>query len=318
VSGSARRRLPSRLALLTAVAALTVVAAGGAASPTSSARFVDAASSGASFSVETLDPPTGLAAATAGSTVTLTWIPTVDAARATGYQVLRGTSPGGPYTEVGTVVPATSTTTTDGPGTGTFVYVLRATAGLTWISADSNEANATVIPTISTGTQGCSSNAADTGGDSDGYETTPGLACGDGGGEAADIKSGSGSSTSCASPQKDRHRFWGYTFGLPTSVTSIDDVTVRLDLRVDNLAGSTFLTCVELSWDGGSSWTAPQSVEILSATEQTYLVGGTWGRTWTPSELDASRFRVRLTDVSNNVNRTFYLDDASVAVTYTP
>jgi hypothetical protein len=177
---------------------------------------------------------------------------------------------------------------------------------------------AVVAAGISTGTRDCTSDAADTGGDGNGYQTDPGRACADGGGDAVDTKSGSGSSTSCTSPQKDRHRFWGYAFGLPDSVSSIDDIEVRLDAWVDSLAGSTFMVCAELSWDGGTTWTAPQSVDLTSASEQTYLLSGLWGRTWTPSELGSASFRLRLTDVSNNVNRDFHLDFAGVAVTYAP
>jgi hypothetical protein len=313
-----RRRTPSRplAGVLAGIVALAAVAAAGP--KVSDALFVDAAATTASVTAETLDPPTAVVATVAGPTVTLTWTPTVDAARASGYEVLRGTTSGGPYAQVGSVSPATASSTTDSPGSGTFTYVLRTSAGTSWLSTASNEATAIVGARVSTDTKDCTSNAADTGGDGNGYQTDPGRACADGGGEAVDTNSGSGSSTSCTSSQKDRHRFWGYTFGLPGSVASVDDIEVRLDARMDSLAGKTHMICVELSWDGGSSWTSPQSTDITSTSEQTYLLSGLWGRTWSAGELSSANFRIRLTDVSNNVNRDFYLDFAGVAVTYTP
>ncbi|MDP9022298.1 MAG: hypothetical protein M3N57_06275 [Actinomycetota bacterium] len=58
--------------------------------------------------------------------------------------MLRGTTPGGPYTEVGRVSGAAVTTYTDTTvaTNTTYLYVVRTTAG-GWISANSNEASVT-------------------------------------------------------------------------------------------------------------------------------------------------------------------------------
>jgi hypothetical protein len=103
------------------------------------ARMTDAETVPATFSTETLDPPTILnGSATLGLIVTLTWTATVDA-RATGYQVLRSTTSGGPYTQIATVNPRTTTTYIDLPLVpGTYHYVLRTYFG-SWTSVNSNQ-----------------------------------------------------------------------------------------------------------------------------------------------------------------------------------
>ena len=99
----------------------------------------DSESGSATFTTETLDPPTNLdATATLGLIVDLTWTATVDL-RATGYEVLRGTTSGGPYTQIGTVTSRTTTTFQDLPLVpGTYYYVLRTYYG-SWTSVNSNE-----------------------------------------------------------------------------------------------------------------------------------------------------------------------------------
>jgi hypothetical protein len=75
--------------------------------------------------------------------------------------------------------------------------------------------------------------------------------------------------------------------------------------------------CVQLSWNGGASWTSAQTTPNLSTSEQTYTLGSssdTWGRTWSASDFSNANFRVRVTDVASSTSRTFYLDWAAVRV----
>jgi hypothetical protein len=97
------------------------------------------------FSTEILDPPTNLiATAVLFLTVNLTWTATVDV-RATGYEVLRSTTSGGPYTQIATVTPRTTTAYTDLPLVpGTYYYVLRTYYG-SWTSVNSNEDSALAL-----------------------------------------------------------------------------------------------------------------------------------------------------------------------------
>ena len=88
-----------------------------------------------------LNAPTSLSASAALLLrVDLSWSATVDA-RATGYQVLRGTASGGPYSQVATVTPKSATTYQDTvPLPGIYYYVLR-TYYDSWTSANSNQAS---------------------------------------------------------------------------------------------------------------------------------------------------------------------------------
>jgi len=175
----------------------------------------------------------------------------------------------------------------------------------------------TPVPTTNTGFTAPAAQAATSGGDNNGYESGPANAFVDGGTEAADMNSGTNKSTSCTDIGKDKHLYnnYGFTF----AASAIQGIEVRLDARADSNAGAPKI-CVELSWDGGITWTVAKSANLTS-TQTTYILGGaadTWGRTWTASQLSNTNFRVRITDVSNNANRDFFLDYIAVKVTYQP
>lgn len=106
------------------------------------ARFTDTLSVPANtFATDTLDPPTG-PTASGGTSIVLTWTATTDT-YASGHRVLRGTTAGGPYTQIAEVTPRTTTTYTDNPAAGTYFYVVRAFYQ-NWESVNSNEASATI------------------------------------------------------------------------------------------------------------------------------------------------------------------------------
>lgn len=93
------------------------------------------------FSTETLDPPTNLNVSGPLLVKTLTWTATVDT-RATGYLVFRSTTNGGPYTQIATVTPRTTTTYVDVVvGLGTRYYVVQSYYG-SWTSVNSNQGSA--------------------------------------------------------------------------------------------------------------------------------------------------------------------------------
>jgi hypothetical protein len=286
--------------------------------PASLARFTDTDSATATFSTAQLQPPTGLAVA-GGPTVTLTWTPSTSG-WATGYEVFRSATSGSGYASIGTVTPATAMSTTDSPGAGTWYYVLRSRYH-DWSSVRSNEATVVVggVPT-NTGLKGCANNQADTGGDNNGYQTNPGNACAQDGVFASDGNSGTTTSTLCSNTGKDRHRFWGYALGMPASVASVNGITVQARAGTSSATG-TYGICIELSWDGGSTWTAARRVLFSTSAQTNYTFGGaadTWGRSWTAANLGTGSFRVRITDVSSNTSRRFDLDYLGVSVNYTP
>ncbi len=124
---------------------------------------------------------------------------------------------------------------------------------------------------VATGYKNCASNAADTGGDNNGYQTNAGNACALDNTRARDINSGTTNSLVCTDPGQDRHRFWGYAFGLPGSISAIHGIQVQPTVEVNNNGGSS-LICVQLSWDGGASWTATKQVNVTNSLT-TYTLG---------------------------------------------
>ncbi len=285
------------------------------------ARLTDSASTTLAVTTDTLDPPSGLAA-TGGTSASLTWTATPDT-YATGYDVERATVSGGPYTLVATVTPRTTVSTTDAPAaSGTYYYVLQSYFQ-SWTSVVSNQATAVIaLAATSTGYHGCTStsNAADTGGDGNGYETSSANACASDAAVATDASTGTNTTISCTDAGKDRHRFWDFGLGVPAVVASVGGIQVRADLGLNNNAGTSQL-CVELSSDSGSTWTAAKSVAVSSVAVTTYTLGtaaDTWGRTWLGSDFSNTNFRVRLIDVSDRTTKDFKLDYLAVQVTYTP
>ena len=285
------------------------------------ALFTDAAASSEVISTDTLDPPTTLAA-TGGGNAALTWVATVDT-YATGYELRRATVSGGPYSLVSTITPRTTVAATDSPASnGTYFYVLRS-AFQNWLSVDSNQVTATVtLVSTPTGFKTCTatSNAADTGGDGNGYELLPANACVTDGSIATDASSGTNTTLSCTDAGKDRHRFWDFGLGVPATVSSVAGIQVRADVGLNNNAGTNQI-CAQLSWDGGATWTAAKSIAVTSVGITTYGLGATndtWGRTWLGSEFSNANFRVRVIDGSDRTTKDFRLDGLAVQVTYTP
>lgn len=112
----------------------------------------------------------------------------------------------------------------------------------------------------------------------------------------------------------DISQWWGYNFGIPTAAT-ITNITVRLDLW-KNLVGNThFISCVNLSWNNGTTYTPCQNLSSPTTTEVAYNLSGLWGRTWTATELN-NDFRVQVTS-STGTTGVLNLDWIPVTVTYT-
>lgn len=170
-----------------------------------------------------------------------------------------------------------------------------------------------------TGFLGSTANASVTtaAGDNNGFETTPANAQTLNGLFAVDANSGANTTASCTDTGKDKHDFFNYNFGLPPTAT-IQGVEVRLDSKVDSTANAP-LMCVQVSWNGGASWTTAQSTPTLTTATATYVFGGptnTLGRTWAVGEFSNANFRVRVIDVAASTARTFSLDWVAVRVTY--
>jgi hypothetical protein len=299
-----------------AVAVLLSVAA---TAPVTIAVLTSSATGVASLQTATLAPATSVSGAN-GTSATLTWTPSVSST-ATGYNLLRSATSGSGYAAIGTVTPVSAATTTDTPHVGTWYYVLQ-TYVQGWTSASSNQATV-VVSAGNTGLKGYTANAPETtgSGDNNGYELNPGNACALDGAVATDANSGTSTTNTCTGTGKDRHQFWGYAFGLSPTPTSIDGITLKAVAGENNTTGTTNL-CVQLSWDGGTTWTTARTIALTSTALATYTLGtatDNWGHSpWTASQLGATTFKVRITDNATITTKTFTLDYLGVQVAYTP
>jgi hypothetical protein len=160
-----------------------------------------------------------------------------------------------------------------------------------------------------TGLLSPSGESADTGGSGDGFEISPANAFAD---------DGNAASSEDSLLSGDNHRFFNYGFSIVDSC-AIQGIEVRLDWWLLHTTGDNSMD-VELSWDGGSSWTPAKTDFTETTTEHTVVLGSnvdTWGRTWSPSEFSDSNFRVRVT-TSHTDTQTFFLDWVAVNVYFAP
>lgn len=197
---------------------------------------------------------------------------------------------------------------------GSFPVTVRATNSLG--SVDQSYTIVVSTP-ANTGLRSPTANAADTGGDGNGYQTTPTNAHADDTANAVDTDSGSGTGTSCTGTDKDKHRFYNYGLSIPTGAT-VNGIEVRLDARADSTSGTPRI-CVQLSWDGGTTWTTAKTSANLTTTLASYTLGNAtdnWGRTWAESNFTDAGFRVRLINIASSTLRDFTLDWIAVRVHY--
>jgi len=178
--------------------------------------------------------------------------------------------------------------------------------------------SATPAP-ISTGLKVPAANAAVTSGsgDNNGFQTNPGNAYTSNNAYAVDTDSGTTTSSSYTDAGKDRHLFYNYAFGLPSGATVLG-IEVRVEAKVDSTTGTPKMY-VQLSGDGGKTWTTAKVTATLKKSDTANTLGSTsdtWGRTWTADELSDANFRVRITNVATNTSRDFSLDQIAVQVTY--
>ena len=202
---------------------------------------------------------------------------------------------------------------------GTYQLRLLANDGFTTLLATSNNFTVTGGGGASTGFLVPSADAAVSvsGGDNNGFQTAPSNAYVTDGQLAIDTDSGTNKNTSCTNAGKDKHNYFNYNFNVPGGA-SIRGIEVRLDARVDSAANSPRM-CVQLSWNGGTTWTTALSTTTLTTTTAVYILGGatnTWGRTWTAGDFSNANFRVRIIDVASSTARDFSLDGVAVQVTH--
>ena len=304
------------------------------------AFFTDSeTSAGNSFTAGALDGPGSTLNAVAVSSISLTW----DASTSTyndGYEVFRrvSTTPTYSASPTYTLTEAQAACSSDpscayldntGLSEGvTYCYKVRAfydadgNGSPNYTSPFSNEDCATepVVSCTNTSTALLSptAQAADTGGNNNGFELNPTGAFADNSTFATNAGGGNAPG--------DRHRYYNYGITLPSGC-EVKGIEVRLDAWSDianNSSGMRSMS-VELSWDGGTSWTTAKSTTLLTPTQATFTLGSptdTWGHTWILTQHSNTSFRVRVTSNCTGSaacqNRDFFLDWIPVKVYYGP
>ena len=92
----------------------------------------------------------------------------------------------------------------------------------------------------------------------------------------------------------------------------IEGIEVKLEISGTTAAGD---IDVQLSWDGGSSFTTAKTTPTLTTTDSVVVLGGpgdTWGRTWSASEFSNANFELRVT--GNPSSNTVQLDAIQIKV----
>lgn len=230
---------------------------------------------------------------------------------------------GCPWTAVSNTGWITVTSGASGSGNGSVAYSVAANtstsarSGTLTIAGQTFTVTQAGVSVRNTGFRAPTANLRDSGGDGTGYEINPSYAYSTNGVSAVDYNSGTTTSTSCTDGGKDKHRFYNFGFAIPTT-SAIKGLQVQLKSRADSSLGSPKI-CVQVSWNGGQSWSAPKSTTTLGTTLTTYALGSvtdTWGRIWSPGDFTNTNFRVRVIDVSSSTARDFSLDSIAVNVSY--
>ena len=74
---------------------------------------------------------------------------------------------------------------------------------------------------------------------------------------------------------KDKHRFYDFNISLPGGAT-VTGIEVRLDAFADSTSSAPKM-CVQLSWDGGTTWTTAKQTPTLTTSQATYILGSPVG-----------------------------------------
>jgi hypothetical protein len=107
------------------------------------------------------------------------------------------------------------------------------------------------------------------------------------------------------------HSYANHGFIIP-GVNVVSGVEVVLELSGTTAAGT---VDVQLSWDGGTSWTSAKTTPTLTTADAVRVLGSTsdlWGRSWTPGEFSNANFAVRVG--GNPSSNTIRLDAIQVRV----
>jgi Thrombospondin type 3 repeat len=117
----------------------------------------------------------------------------------------------------------------------------------------------------------------------------------------------------------DSHLYGGYGISIPENCR-VTGIEVALDWRIDSTVGDNVLA-VDLSWDGGTSWSVLAGDGNATTTFHTQVIGGptyTWGHTWITEHFDDAHFVVRVSTHGYSSRRIYSLDWIPVRVHWGP
>jgi hypothetical protein len=104
-----------------------------------------------------------------------------------------------------------------------------------------------------------------------------------------------------------------YNHDFPISGNTIGGITIQLEVAAIDAGGT---IDVQLSWDGGTSWTSAKATSVLTTGDTVVTLGSNsdkWGRSaWSAADFSDANFRVRLT--GNTSSNTIYVDALKVKV----
>lgn len=109
------------------------------------------------------------------------------------------------------------------------------------------------------------------------------------------------------------------SFGITGVTGTVDSILIKVEGFVTSTSTRSQFK-VELSWDGGTSWTAAKYSTQLQTAVDVHEFGGAdaWNHTFTPSELSNANFKVRVScDLATSTNDA-RIDYVKANVFYTP
>lgn len=107
------------------------------------------------------------------------------------------------------------------------------------------------------------------------------------------------------------HSYTDHGFGVP-GTNVVGGIEVKLELSGSTAVGT---VDVQLSWDGGITWTDIKSTPTLTTNDAVRTLGSPsdlWGRAWTPGEFSNANFAIRITGNPNG--NTIRIDAIQVRV----
>ncbi len=107
------------------------------------------------------------------------------------------------------------------------------------------------------------------------------------------------------------HGYGSFGYSIPSN-NQVTGIAVKIEASGSTAAGN---ISVFLSWDGGSTFTDAKITNTLGLTDAVFELGGqgdTWGRSWTPTEMNDGNLVVAIT--SNPSGNTVQVDAIQVKV----